>query len=141
MAQRSPFSAPVDPEKVLRKNRKKCIYCRKWYRINQSEAKFEGIGRAGKGVGDGYQSMCKRCKTTRQHENQQSNPTRRVKHHFNTRMEAQLGPLRPTGFTAEMETYLGYTIKSLVRQLSAQCRDDYGINLIIISALRGELAD
>ena len=120
---------PIDPEKIPRKYRKKCAVCRKWFLINQEEVRKEGIGRSGSTRAQGYQTRCKRCKTASQHARQQADPIKRIKHHFNTRMDMQLKPLRPKTLTADMEKYLGYKILHLKRKLSQQCQEDYGMTI------------
>ena len=129
MAERHPMQEAVQPSDVPRKYRKRCTRCKKWFRINQKSSRFEGIGRLGSSASDGYQNICKHCKSTRQTVIRNMDPVKRMKHHFSTRITRQLGPYAHRNVTTKLEQYLGYPLKRLHKKLSVQSKEDYGLSL------------
>ena len=56
----------------------------------------------------------------------EKNVTVRIRHHTATRCTTQLGEHAPEGFVRDLEDYLGYKIKTLVRHLSKDLKDRKG---------------
>jgi hypothetical protein len=76
----------------------------------------------------GYQSYCRECKNENHAKNQAANLPMRLRHHFYTRMCTTLTEV-PDDLYTNMEDYLGYRFKELVRGLDKDCAMDYGFNL------------
>ncbi len=99
---------------IIRKHNKKlekrCIKCRKW----RLKVEYFGVHETSS---DGYQSICKRCKGDANKKSQSKNVVARLRHHIASRCLSQLGEYAPMEFTKNLEKYLGYTIKALVRHL------------------------
>ncbi len=108
---------------------KKCIKCRGWkprkdLELENGEVKKKGFG--SHNSSDGLQSICFTCKNLANTESRKRNVTARIRHHTATRCLTQLGKLAPENLTAELEQYLGYRIKALVRHLREDLKDREG---------------
>lgn len=76
----------------------------------------------------GYQSYCRKCKNANHAKNQANNMEMRLRHHFYTRMCTTLREV-PDDLYPNLEGYLGYRLKDLVKALDKDCREAYGFNL------------
>lgn len=117
---------------IPRKERKRCIKCRQWYRKAGPAA---GFGKH-TSSSDGFQSICLPCKQAASRGRQITTPAVRIRHHFSSRMLLQLGELAPDGFTGDMEDYLGYKIRTLVKALGADLREREGPKRLLRNALQ-----
>lgn len=110
---------------------KKCIKCRAWKpRVplehpESGETIKPGFGKH-KDSSDGLQSICFTCKNAMNIKGRQRNVFQRIRHHTATRCLTQLGDLAPEEFVANLEDYLGYKIKALVRHLSKDLKEREG---------------
>ncbi len=104
---------------------KKCAKCGVVYPSDECDANFG----ASETSCDGLQSYCNSCKNELGKRRQKKNVTARIRHHIATRVATQLGELAPVNCTKELEKHLGYTIRSLVRHLSADLREREGKKL------------
>lgn len=93
-----------------RKKEQKCIKCRQWWPI---ETHF-GVHNTSS---TGRQSICKVCKKEANKRAQNKNVHVRLRHHIATRCLDQLKGYVPSGFTRNIEEYLGYRISALVKHL------------------------
>ena len=112
----------VDYRAVPRKQRHRCIKCHHWYRLRGFGAGFGENATSS----TGFQTICKTCKATRSTKAMKETPESRIRHHFNTRMQLQLGEYCPTNFTRDMDDYVGYKTRDLVRYLSKELKDREG---------------
>ena len=113
---------PIEDYKTVpRKQRKRCIRCRKWYMLVGDNVGF------GKGTcSDGFQSICKGCRGGIAKTRRDMIPAQRLRHHFNTRMTDQLGNAKPEDFGANTEKYLGYTYRKLASYLAKELKSREG---------------
>ncbi len=123
-----------------RKIWKKCIKCRTWKpRSNILSEDGEVVSKKGfgenKDSSDGLQSICMACKHTMNTKSRNRNVTARIRHHTGTRCLTQLGDAAPTGFVKDLETHLGYTIRTLVRHLGADLKEREGSSRKLVDAL------
>lgn len=102
-----------------KKTHKKCIKCRQWKSREDDYGKHELAA-------DGLQSICKACKNLMNKSAREKNVTARLRHHIATRCATQLGDLTPSGFTSDLEDYLGYRIRALVKHLSRDLKEREG---------------
>lgn len=113
-----------------RKLWKKCIKCRNWK--PKEDILLEDGNTAKKAFGphegqpDGYQVICYQCKGTANTKARERNVAARIRHHTATRCLTQLGGLAPPNFTAELEDYLGYKIRALVKHLGKDLKEREG---------------
>ena len=110
---------------------KKCIKCRQWKPREDildpnTGAVVERHGFGEHNSSDGLQSICFACKNIANKKSRDRNPVARIRHHTATRCLTQLGSCAPENFTAEMETYLGYKIRVLVKHLGQDLREREG---------------
>ena len=119
---------------------KKCIRCREW-KPRGDILSPAGEVEEGKGFGvhadtdDGLQVICFVCKNKFGTARRNQNVRQRIRHHTGTRCLTQLGDAAPTGFTAKLETYLGYKIATLVRHLGADLKAREGPKRKLVDAL------
>lgn len=109
---------------------KKCIKCRKWkpradITTETGEILKKAFGNHSTSC-DGLQSICYTCKNAANNDARNRNVTARIRHHTATRCLAQLGNSAPEGFVANLEEFLGYTIRKLVKHLSADLKEREG---------------
>src|SRR5690348_8582814 len=76
----------------------------------------------------GHQTYCRTCKNANRAKRMKENMDLRLRHHFHTRMVATMAFV-PEDLYANMEKYLGYRMKELIRALDKQCMEDFGFNL------------
>jgi len=76
----------------------------------------------------GYQSYCRLCKNANHAKNQANNMQMRLRHHFYTRMASTLRRV-PDDLYPNLEEYLGYRLKDLVKALDRDVRAEFGFNL------------
>ena len=119
---------------------KKCIKCRQWKRreplLNEQGEKLESKGfGANRDSNDGLQSICMSCKHTMNTASRNRNVTARIRHHTGTRCLTQLGEHAPPNFVKDLETYLGYSIRQLVRHLSHDLKSREGKRRKLVDAL------
>jgi len=118
---------------------KKCIKCRNWK--PKEDIILEDGSKKEKAFGphadsqDGYQVICYQCKNLANTKAREKNVTARIRHHTATRCLTQLGKLAPDNFTAEMEDYLGYRIRALVKALGADLKEREGSHRKLRDAL------
>lgn len=108
---------------------KKCIKCRDWKPRKDIENEDGTTVKKGFGAhnsSDGLQSICFTCKNVANTKSRERNVTARIRHHTATRCLTQLGKLAPENFTAELEQYLGYRIRALVKHLRQDLKDREG---------------
>lgn len=122
--------SPPEQEKgnFDKKTDKKCIKCRKWLNRQEFFGKHDTST-------DGYQSICKTCKGEANKDARRRNITARIRHHVATRCLDQLGDRAPKGLTKNIEDYLGYKFKVLIRHLRADLRKREGEDRKLIDAL------
>ena len=113
-----------------RKLWKKCIKCRNWkpkedVTLEDGTVKPKAFG-PHEGQPDGYQVICYQCKGVANTKAREKNVTARIRHHTATRCLTQLGGLAPPNFTAELEDYLGYKIRALVKHLGTDLKEREG---------------
>lgn len=123
-----------NPHEVPRKQRKRCTKCRKWYLINEDSSK-SGFS-IHKSAHDGFGVMCKACRTVYGRQRRDSDPRQRVKHHFSTRITAQLGDACPKHLTRNLEEHLGYRIRKLIAALTRDLRAREGPKRKLIDAFQ-----
>lgn len=109
---------------------KKCIKCRSWRPkedivLDDGTTKTKAFG-PHEDTPDGYQVICYYCKGEANTRSRERNPTIRIRHHTATRCLTQLGPLAPQGFTEQLEDYLGYKIRALVKHLGEDLKEREG---------------
>ncbi len=104
---------------------KKCAKCGEVYPSVECAANFG----ASETSCDGLQSYCNKCKNELGKRRQKKNVVARIRHHIATRVATQLGDCAPDNCTKELEKHLGYTIRNLVRHLSAELREREGKKL------------
>ena len=75
---------------------------------------------------DGLQSICFACKNIMNNLARTKNVTARIRHHTATRCLTQLAGHVPKNFVTELESYLGYRVKALVKHLSKDLREREG---------------
>lgn len=95
---------------INRRTHKKCIKCRDVHLKDTHFGKHETSS-------DGYQSICKNCKGDMNKKNRNRNVSQYLRHHIATRCLTQLGECTPSGFTKDLEGYLGYRISHLIKHL------------------------
>ncbi len=108
---------------------KKCIKCRNFKpreNIEQEDGTILKKGFGSHNSSDGLQSICFTCKNVANTKARERNVTARIRHHTATRCTTQLGDAAPEGFVQDLEKYLGYKIKRLVRHLSQDLKDREG---------------
>jgi len=121
---------------VDKRTHKKCIKCRNFkLRLdlmhtdddgNDTVVEKRGFGKH-ESSSDGLQSICFACKNIANTKSRERNVTARIRHHTGTRCLTQLGKEHaPPKFVANLEDYLGYTIRTLVRHLSADLKEREG---------------
>jgi hypothetical protein len=113
-----------------RKLYKKCIKCRSWkpkedVTLEDGTVKVKAFG-PHEGQADGYQVICYQCKGTANKKAREKNVAARIRHHTATRCLTQLGQQAPENFTRDMEDYLGYKIRALVRHLGSVLKEREG---------------
>lgn len=113
-----------------RKTWKKCIKCRNWkpkedVTLEDGTVQKKAFG-PHEGQPDGYQVICYQCKGTANTKARERNVAARIRHHTATRCLTQLGSSAPPNFTAELEDYLGYKIRGLVKHLGADLKEREG---------------
>lgn len=115
------FEPLEDYKSVPRRERKRCIKCRKWYMLVGDSVGF------GKGTcSDGFQSICKNCRGGIAKTRRDMIPAQRLRHHFSTRMTDQLGNSKPEDFGSNVEKYLGYTYRKLASYLAKELKEREG---------------
>ncbi len=119
---------------------KKCIKCRQWqlreHKVDEETGEvLEKKGFGSHNSSDGLQSICFGCKNTANNDARNRNVNTRIRHHTATRCKTQLGDLLPSGFTKDIEDYLGYKILHLVRHLRERLREREGPDRSLRKAL------
>ncbi len=104
--------------KPRKKTHKRCIKCH----CTRPKAYFGKHASSG----DGLQSYCKFCKNALGKKRREGKAVHRLKHHMSTRITSQLGKLCPERLTEDLEEYLDYTMKTLVRHLRERLHEDEG---------------
>ena len=107
--------------------RKKCMKC--------GEIKpLDKFGRHND-TADGHQSYCKGCKNKLGKQRHRMNAAARLKHHFATRIQMQLGELCPQQLTLNLEEHLGYTFTALIVALRKDLKEREGHQRSLTAAL------
>jgi hypothetical protein len=79
---------------------------------------------------DGKQSFCRSCRNELHKFRRQRDPKFYLTHHIATRVRQQVGAEGyPPGFTKNIDSYLGYRMLDLVRQLNTDCLERYQVSL------------
>ncbi len=109
---------------------KKCIKCRQW---KAKEDHTDENGREWKKAfgphddnADGYQVICYQCKGVANTAARNKNVAYRIRHHTGTRCLTQLGECAPDNFVKNLEHYLGYKIRALVKYLRNDLKEREG---------------
>lgn len=118
---------------------KKCIKCRNWkpkedITLPDGTKKEKAFGPHADSQ-DGYQVICYACKNIANTKAREKNVVARIRHHTATRCLTQLGVLAPENFTTEMEDYLGYRIRALVKALGKDLKEREGSHRKLRDAL------
>lgn len=79
--------------------------------------------------GDGRQSYCKGCRNKVHIKRREVDPMHRIKHHFTTRIQKQLGSNCPLDLFSRFEDYVGYKMTSLVLKLNREVQENYGLTI------------
>ena len=120
---------------------KKCIRCREWKPKADILDPISGEVTEKKGFGmhqdtdDNLQVICYACKNKLGTTARNQNVRARLRHHTGTRCLTQLGDAAPTGFSAKLEEYLGYTIAKLVKRLGSDLKAREGSGRKLVDAL------
>lgn len=115
-----------------KKTHKRCIKCKKWqprettYDDETGEILEKACFGKHESSDDGLQSICQRCKNKMNTKSREQNTTARLRHHISTRCAFQLGKLMPDHFARDLEDYLGYRIKTLVKHLRVKLKEREG---------------
>lgn len=117
---------------------KKCIKCRE-IKAKETHIDADGIEHQ-KGFGahnssDGYQSICFACKNIANNKARDKNVSSRLRHHTATRCLTQLGKCAPPTLTQDLEHYLGYRIRALVKALGQDLKEREGSHRKLREAL------
>lgn len=122
------------------KTHKKCIKCRQW-KPRVAILNDDGTIKQHKGFGthpdspDGLQVICQPCKSKMNIKTRNRNPTARIRHHTATRCLTQLDEHVPSNFVANIENYLGYKVRTLVKHLSSDLKEREGRRRKLVEAL------
>lgn len=123
---------------LLKKQCKKCIKCREW-RPRRDITLESGLVLKKKfgshNSSDGLQSICFDCKNKMNTKSRERNVPARIRHHTATRCLTQLGEHAPPEFTAQMEEYLGYRVRALVKALGQDLKEREGSHRKLRDAL------
>jgi len=71
----------------------------------------------------GIQSYCKTCKNALGQRRREKNVSARLRHHISTRIRDQLGKHCPDRVTKDLEYYLGYRVRHLVKTLREDLKE------------------
>lgn len=129
----------TDKAKPNRKEVKKCIKCRQWKRRRPLVVDGEVVEPKGFGQNDdsadGLQSICYKCKSKMNIASRNRNVVARIRHHTGTRCLTQLGDSAPNNLVANLEQYLGYKIRKLVKHLGQDLKEREGPTRKLVHAL------
>lgn len=113
-----------------KKTHKKCIKCRlpkaREDIYDEHGLLVEKHGFGAHDSSDGLQSICFSCKNLMGARARERNVTQRVRHHTATRCLTQLGDGAPPGLVRDLEDYLGYRIRTLVKHLRKDLKEREG---------------
>ena len=119
---------PIISEKGYdKKTQKRCIKCRVWKpREDNEELNEKAAFGKHESSSDGLQSICQACKNVANKAARNQNVSARLRHHIATRCLNQLGIYAPEEFTKNLETHLGYKIRTLVKHLRTDLQEREG---------------